>query len=51
MFKIEDEGSDPSFGPPDYKPVEKIELVPKFFIGDDTVFCQDNKVVLNAQNC
>jgi flagellin-like protein len=48
IFKIEDENA---ISAGIYKNVDKVELIPKFFIGDEAVFCQDNKVVLDTENC
>ena len=34
-----------------FKTVESLEFVPKFFINEETVFCNDNKVIVEAENC
>lgn len=34
-----------------FKPVSKIEFVPRFLVGKEVVFCNDNKVVLDAEGC
>ena len=47
IFKQSEEGPFGSY----FKPVSKIEFVPKFVIGDETVYCSENKVSLDAENC
>ncbi|MAF50599.1 MAG: hypothetical protein CMH64_00750 [Nanoarchaeota archaeon] len=39
------------FGEEIPKPVESVEFVPRFFIGDEDVYCNDYKVSLHAENC
>lgn len=34
-----------------FKPVSKIEFVPRFLVGKEVVFCNENKVVLDAEGC
>ena len=34
-----------------FKPVSKIEFIPRFFIGEETIYCSDNKVSLDAEGC
>ena len=34
-----------------FKPVKSLEFVPKFFINGEAVFCNENKIVVEAGNC
>lgn len=47
IFKQQEEGSLDTI----FKPVDKIEFIPKFVIGKKTVYCSDNKIILDAENC